>query len=55
MSLALPFLLAYLLDLLLGDPPSWPHPVRLLGRIIQYWETSSIGLRWGPGPCSGWR
>ena len=40
MGLALPFLLAYLLDLLLGDPPSWPHPVRLLGRIIQYWEAT---------------
>ena len=39
MGLALPFLLAYLLDLLLGDPPGWPHPVRLLGSIIQYWET----------------
>ena len=22
----------------LGDPPGWPHPVRLLGRIIHYWE-----------------
>ena len=39
MGLALPFLLAYLLDLLLGDPPGWPHPVRLLGSIIQYWES----------------
>jgi len=38
-NLALPFLLAYLLDLLLGDPPDWPHPVRLLGRIMQYWES----------------
>ena len=27
-----------LLDLLLGDPPRWPHPVRLLGRVCQYWE-----------------
>jgi adenosylcobinamide-phosphate synthase len=39
-TLALPFLLAYILDLLVGDPPSWPHPVRLLGRIIQYWEST---------------
>ena len=38
MGLALPFLAAYLLDLLLGDPPYWPHPVRLLGRAITYWE-----------------
>jgi adenosylcobinamide-phosphate synthase len=27
-------LLAYLLDLTLGDPPGWPHPVRWLGRLI---------------------
>jgi adenosylcobinamide-phosphate synthase len=39
-NLALPFLLAYILDLLVGDPPGWPHPVRLLGRIIQYWEST---------------
>ncbi len=40
MGLALPFLAAYLLDLLLGDPLQWPHPVRLLGRLIGYWETT---------------
>lgn len=39
MNLAFAFLLGYLADLLLGDPPSWPHPVRLLGRMIQYWES----------------
>jgi len=38
-GLALPFLLAYLLDLMLGDPPGWPHPVRLLGSVIRYWES----------------
>jgi adenosylcobinamide-phosphate synthase len=37
-ELAIPFLLGYFLDLVLGDPPSWPHPVRLIGGIIQYWE-----------------
>jgi adenosylcobinamide-phosphate synthase len=37
-ELAIPFLLGYLLDLALGDPPGWPHPVRFIGRIIQYWE-----------------
>jgi adenosylcobinamide-phosphate synthase len=26
--------LAYLMDLTLGDPPHWPHPVRWLGRLI---------------------
>ncbi len=49
MKLALPFLLAYLLDLLLGDPPGWPHPVRLLGRIIQYWESTLYQDRVGAG------
>jgi adenosylcobinamide-phosphate synthase len=38
-KLTLPFLAGYLLDLLLGDPPRWPHPVRLLGRAIEYWES----------------
>ncbi|MEW6388656.1 MAG: adenosylcobinamide-phosphate synthase CbiB [Thermodesulfobacteriota bacterium] len=38
MPLAYPFLLAYLLDLLLGDPPSWPHPVKLMGYISTFWE-----------------
>ena len=49
MGLALPFLLAYLLDLLLGDPPGWPHPVRLLGSIIKYWETVLYRTRVGAG------
>lgn len=25
---------AFLLDLLFGDPPNWPHPVRLMGHLI---------------------
>jgi adenosylcobinamide-phosphate synthase len=37
-KLALPFLAGYLLDLCLGDPPRWPHPVRWLGRVIAFWE-----------------
>ncbi|MFZ2088083.1 MAG: CobD/CbiB family cobalamin biosynthesis protein, partial [Desulfobaccales bacterium] len=38
MHLALPFLMGYLLDLCLGDPPGLPHPVRWLGRVIAFWE-----------------
>jgi adenosylcobinamide-phosphate synthase len=49
MGLALPFLLAYLLDVLLGDPPNWPHPVRLLGHIIKYWESTLYQARVGAG------
>ena len=29
---------AYILDFLIGDPRSWPHPVRLLGKIIEIAE-----------------
>lgn len=39
MRLAFPFLIGYLLDLCLGDPAGWPHPVRWLGRLIIFWET----------------
>jgi adenosylcobinamide-phosphate synthase len=38
MPLAFPFILGYLLDLLLGDPPAWPHPIRAIGRVCQFWE-----------------
>jgi adenosylcobinamide-phosphate synthase len=30
--------LGFLLDQLLGDPPTWPHPVRWLGRLAQLLE-----------------
>ena len=36
MAVELP--LAYLLDLTLGDPTTWPHPVRWLGRLIAFLE-----------------
>ncbi|KJY62281.1 Cobalamin biosynthesis protein CobD [Bombilactobacillus mellifer] len=26
----------FILDLLLGDPPNWPHPVKMLGNLISY-------------------
>ena len=29
---------AFVLDLLLGDPEGWPHPVRWMGRAIEYFE-----------------
>jgi adenosylcobinamide-phosphate synthase len=37
-NLGYAFLLAYGLDLVLGDPAGWPHPVRYLGRVIEFWE-----------------
>ena len=30
---------AFVLDLIFGDPPSWPHPVRWMGRAIAALET----------------
>jgi adenosylcobinamide-phosphate synthase len=38
--LAIPLVLGYLLDLLLGDPEHWPHPVRTFGKLI------ASGERW---------
>lgn len=38
MSLTMQILLAVLLDLLLGDPRRLPHPVRLIGRMIELLE-----------------
>ena len=50
MGLALPFLLGDVLDLLsAGDPPRLPHPVRLLGSIIKYWESVLYKARVGAG------
>jgi len=45
----LAFLIAYLLDLYLGDPKGWPHPVRLLGRWISLWEKLLYQPRVGAG------
>ncbi len=30
----IPFLIGFVLDLCLGDPPNWPHPVRWIGNAI---------------------
>ena len=38
--LIVPLLAGYLLDLWLGDPDNWPHPVRQFGNMI------SIGEKW---------
>lgn len=31
-------LVAFILDLLIGDPHSWPHPVKMMGRYISFFE-----------------
>lgn len=34
MDILIMIVFGFLLDLLIGDPPTWPHPVRLIGRFI---------------------
>jgi len=36
--LAAPLLIGYVLDLWLGDPDNWPHPVRVFGNAIAFGE-----------------
>jgi cobalamin biosynthesis protein CobD/CbiB len=57
--MAVELLLAYLLDLTLGDPPHWPHPVRWLGRLITALEPPlrrhvSDARFTGPSPSKSW-
>lgn len=30
--------IAYFIDLLIGDPPDWPHPVKWIGSMISFFE-----------------
>jgi adenosylcobinamide-phosphate synthase len=36
--------IAYLIDMIVGDPPNWPHPVKWIGRMISFFEK-----RWNKG------
>ncbi|MBE9049444.1 cobalamin biosynthesis protein [Nostocales cyanobacterium LEGE 11386] len=36
MTLAVVFIVAALLDYLIGDPWGWPHPVQVMGRVISH-------------------
>ena len=33
-------ILGYILDLIIGDPQGYPHPIRLIGKLIEYVEKS---------------
>lgn len=53
----LPILLGFLLDLILGDPQGWPHPVRWIGssitslqKFIRNFCVTDRDLKWG-GLC----
>ena len=36
--LILPLIIGYVLDLVVGDPQDWPHPIRVFGNLIAFWE-----------------
>ncbi|AIM14895.1 adenosylcobinamide-phosphate synthase CbiB [Neobacillus sp.] len=42
--------MAYVIDLLIGDPPHWPHPVRWIGSLI-----SLLDKRWNKGKSKRWK
>ncbi|PSL45471.1 adenosylcobinamide-phosphate synthase [Chitinophaga niastensis] len=49
LKFVLPLLLGYIADLLLGDPRSWPHPVKGYGHLIHYgtqWLNRGTGRFW---------
>ena len=35
---SLTIMLAYYIDLIIGDPSKWPHPVKFFGRYISFCE-----------------
>ena len=37
------FLCGFILDLILGDPEGWPHPVRWIGRLIAFLDEKFMG------------
>lgn len=48
-SLPMVLALAVLLDMILGDPPGWPHPVRLMGGVIGRYDRLISHLNLSPG------
>lgn len=41
---------AYIIDMIIGDPPEWPHPVRWIGTMITFFEK-----RWNNGKSKRWK
>lgn len=42
--------LAYIIDRIVGDPPSWPHPVKWMGSLI-----SLLDKHWNRGKARKWK
>ncbi|MBB1079416.1 cobalamin biosynthesis protein CobD [Limosilactobacillus sp. STM2_1] len=36
MNIVIMVMFAFILDLLLGDPHSWPHPIKIIGKLIAF-------------------
>lgn len=51
MSFVVKYLIAYILDLIFGDPYWFPHPVRFIGKVISFLEKSFYNFKhktfWG--------
>ena len=37
------FLAGFFLDQIIGDPPGFPHPIRLIGKLISFFEWKMLG------------
>lgn len=44
---------AVVLDLIIGDPPNWPHPVRLIGFLIRRYEIFFRSIKFLPLKLGG--
>lgn len=42
--------IALLIDRLIGDPPTWPHPVKWIGSLIGF-----LDKKWNHGPYRKWK
>jgi len=47
-------ILAVSLDLIIGDPPGWPHPIRLIGFVISKYEKLIRREKWIPLKAGGY-
>ena len=49
------FFMGFLLDMVLGDPHGFPHPIRLIGTLIGNLEKRFLGSEKGRSPKSEWK
>ncbi len=47
-------ILAVILDIIIGDPPDWPHPIRLIGFVISKSEKLIRRIKWIPLRLGGY-